>query len=326
MLPSPTRSLAFLLVLTALAAGCTSQPAEPLRVGLNPWPGYDFLYLAQQKGFIAEEGGQVEIVGFTSVGDSRRAFERGQVDAFGGTTVELLRARANARNQPRAFAVTNWSEGADQILARPGIETMADLAGKRVAVEPASVDLLVLAVALDRSGLAPEAVERVTMAQAEMADAMAEGKVQAAVSYPPASVRIRNRSEARPVFDTAQTPRAVLDLFIGSETALRQRPEDFTALVHAFDRAVRYAEAHPAESRRIMARREGIQPEALRRALSRIRVMDLADQRDMWGPEGEVRSAVARTALALHRAGHIDEPGDTDALVTTSVVERASSP
>jgi NitT/TauT family transport system substrate-binding protein len=324
----PSRLVAFpalVLLAAALTTACTPRPSEPLRIGLNPWPGYDFLYLAQRKGFIAAEGGRVEIVGFTSVGDSRRAFERGQLDAFGGTSVELLLARAHSDRKPRAFAVTNWSEGADQILARPDIENVAGLAGKRVAVEPASVDLLVLDIALDRADLAQDAVKRVTMGQAEMADAMTAGEVQAAVSYPPASVHIRNRSGARAVFDTAQAPRTVLDLFIGGEAALRQRPEDFAALVRAFDRAVRYAEAHPLESHRIMARREGIRPAELRRALSRIRVMGLAEQRGMWGAEGQVVSTVARTARALHAAGHIPEPGEAGTLVHPSVVERAAS-
>lgn len=323
--PRPLTFPALLLLVAALAAACTPRPGDPLRVGINPWPGYDFLYLAQRKGFIADEGGRVEIVGFTSVGDSRRAFERGQVDAFGGTAVELLLARANSDRRPRAFAVTNWSEGADQILARPGIDTVAELAGKRVAVEPASVDLLVLDVALERADLPPDAVERVTMGQAEMVDAMAAGEVQAAVSYPPASVHIRNRSGARAVFDTAEAPRAVLDLFIGAEAALRQRPEDFAALLRAFDRAVRYAQAHPEESHRIMARREGIRPAELRRALSRIRVMGLADQRPMWRTEGQVVRTVARTARALHAAGDIPEPGEAGSLVTPSVMERAAS-
>jgi NitT/TauT family transport system substrate-binding protein len=318
----PLRRLALLALALLAASGCVQAPDEPLRVGINPWPGYDFLYLAQQKGFLAEEGVDVEIVAFTSVGDSRRAFERGQLDAFGGTTVELLQARTNSDRRPQAFCVTNWSEGADQLLARPEIGSVPDLAGKRVAVEPASVDLLVLNLALEQAGLAPDAVQRVGLGQAEMAEAMAAGEVQAAVTYPPASVHIRNESGARALFDTADAPRAVLDLFIGAQDALRQRPADFAALVRAFDRAVHYAEKHPEESHRIMANREGITPEELRRSLARIRVMDLAAQRDMW-PE-EVAAAVEMTARTLSDAGQMAAAPEAARLIDPTPVQRAA--
>jgi NitT/TauT family transport system substrate-binding protein len=318
---------AIALLLTAiLLGGCSPRPAEPLRIGLNPWPGYDFLYLAERKGFIAEEGGRVEIVEFTSLGDSRRAFERGQLDAFGGTTVELLLARANSDREPRAFYVTNWSEGADQILARRGIDSIAGLRGKRVAVEPASLNLLVLDVALERAGLPYDAVNRVTMAQTEMPAAMAEGEVDAAVTYPPVSVRIRRESGARAVFDTSQAPRTVLDLFIAAKPALRQRPDDFRALVRAFDRAVAYARAHPTESRRIMARREGIPPEELTATLDRIRIMGLAEQEALWTPDGAVITTLGRTSRALQAAGHIDSAGEAQALAHPEVVQGAARP
>jgi len=135
-------------------------------------------------------------------------------------------------------------------------------------------------------------------------------------------VQIRNESGARALFDTADAPRAVLDLFIGAQATLQQRPADFAALVRAFNRAVHYAEQHPDESHRIMANREGITPDELRRALARIRVMDLAAQRDMW--PGEVASAVELTVRTLREAGQMASAPATASLIEPTPVQRAA--
>ena len=306
--------------------GCLDQPQDPLRIGLNPWPGYDFLYLAAEKGWIAEAGGDVTIVGLTSLGDSRRAFERGQVDAFGGTPVELMLAREHSNRRPRAFYVTNWSAGADQLLAPSTVDTMEDLRGKRVGVEPASLDLLVLATALDQAGMALDAVERVGKPQTELPGALEADRIDAAVSYPPVSRTLKDRFGLKPVFDTAEAPRAVLDFLIADARALRERPADFAAVVQAFHRAVQFAAANPSEAHRIIGRREGLSPGEVADALDQIRVLDLADQDELWTSEGPVARALGRTAAILHEAKHLPQETEPGGLTDASVVRRTEAP
>ncbi|HKJ71602.1 MAG TPA: ABC transporter substrate-binding protein [Gammaproteobacteria bacterium] len=323
--PGPWLAVVIVAAAGLLLAACPSSPSQPLRIGLNPWPGYDFLYLAAEKGWIAEAGGHVEIVELTSLGDSRRAFERGQVDAFGGTPVELLLSRQGSDRRPRAFYVTDWSEGADQVLARPPASAMADLRGKRVGVEPASLDLLVLATALDRAGMGYDAVQRVAVSQAKLPGAIASGRIDAAVSYPPVAQTLRERFGMRPVFDTADAPRAVLDLFIADAGALKRRPEDFTAVVRAFHRAVRFARRHPHEAYRLMGRREGLSAEQVRSTLAGMHVLDLPAQGDLWRADGAVDRTLRRTGRILRDAGHLSASPAVADLIDPTVVQNAGS-
>lgn len=315
--------LAILAGLVALS-GCLSQPEDPLRIGLSPWPGYDILYLAAEKGWIREAGGNVEIVALTSNGDSRRAFERGQVDAFGGTTVELLLARRHANREARAFYATNWSEGADQIVASPPLESMADLRGKRIGVEPASLNLLVLATALDRAGIPYDAVERVALPQADLPDAVESGRIDAAVSYPPVCQTLKDRFGMRTVFDTGEAPRTVLDLLIADAGTMKRRPEDFAAIVRAFHRAARFAAENPREAHRILGRREGLEPDQVGEILQDIRVLDLTDQAVLWQPDGEGVQALERTADILHTAGHLPQRPAVGHLMEPSAIRAAA--
>ena len=74
----------------SLGVGCSPEKPTTLRVGINPWPGYEFLYLAQEKGFYRDAGLDVRLVEFSSLADTRRAYERGQINAIGTTVIEVL--------------------------------------------------------------------------------------------------------------------------------------------------------------------------------------------------------------------------------------------
>ena len=70
-----------LLAITLFSSGCRKE-LPVIRVGMNLWPGYEFLYLAKEKGYFLEEGINLQLYDFVSLSDSRRAFERGQIDVL----------------------------------------------------------------------------------------------------------------------------------------------------------------------------------------------------------------------------------------------------
>src|SRR5205809_6791729 len=126
------------VVCAAWLAGCGGHEL-PLRIGINAWPANELLFLAQEKGFFTAQGVDVRLIEYSSLGDVRRAFDRGQIDGMTGTLVELLQSRDATRRAPHAFMVTDLSNGSAMILARASIAPISGLARQRVAVEPEPV-------------------------------------------------------------------------------------------------------------------------------------------------------------------------------------------
>ncbi len=120
------------ILLAILLSGCAPKPE--IRIGLNGWPGYDLLHLASRLGYFEAEGVEVRIVDFTSLADSRRAYERGQVDAIGTTPLETIIAHGNSPEPLQIIQIIDFSDGADVILARSGITSVADRRGRTVGV------------------------------------------------------------------------------------------------------------------------------------------------------------------------------------------------
>ena len=299
-----------LAVLTAAgiwkAIQLRSPAPAPLRVALNPWPGYEFATLALVKGFFHQEGVEVKLLELSSLGDCRRSFERGQADGFFGTLIEVLQSDAQVQRRAEVVCVVDYSDGADCILARDPIRSVTQLRGKRVAVENSTLNVLVLARALELSGLTWSDVTVVHMAAVQMPAAFAAGKVDAVVTYPPMSIDITGQGNVTQVFSSAQIPREIVDVLAFDPQVLKERKADVDAFVRAFFKAQDYAAVHKSESYAIMAARERITPEEFEAALSSgIRLIGRDRQHEFMGPGGSLEATFKATRRILEAAGQL---------------------
>ncbi len=308
-LPVSILRLHLLLAAIALAfvsAGCSPSSSTPVRIGINAWPGYEFLYLAQEKGFYKQEGVAVRLVEFSSLSDARRAYERGQIDGFGTTVIEVLQAREYSTRSPQIVQVIDYSNGADMILARPGTTSMAGLRGKRIGVELGSLGVCVLLRALEKAGMALPDVQAVSMDQASMESAFTKGEIDAVVTYPPTTVKLLRDASAQRVFTTAEIPGEVVDVIAIEAQVCRERSKAVQAVLRAYHRALAYAQTNPADAHAIMARREGISVEEFRETLTDgVKLVSAADQQDYLKPGGRLWRVIAASDRALRHAGQI---------------------
>ena len=289
-----------LLCACVLLSACEPRQKPAVRIGLNHWPGYEYLFLAEHLGYFREEGVNVRLVEFVSLGDSRRAFERGQIDAWGATTTEMLLSRGYSRRQAQAFYVTNVSNGADVILARKGINNTRQLKGARVGLEPATVAAVLLDGALRAAGLAIGDVKVVHLAVEQYEDAIRRGKVDAVCAYPPFSSHIVRSGIAKRIFDSSDIPNTIVDVLAADAASLAERPADYAAIVRAHDRALQFSRTHEEESLRVLARYAGLEVAEYRKALAGIEMLGLGDQDRYLTAAGRLAPAFALTYTSLH--------------------------
>src|SRR5437870_10578595 len=222
-----SRPVVSAILCAAWLAGCAAHEL-PLRIGINAWPANEFLFLAQEKGCFAAQGVDVRLIEYSSLGDVRRAFDRGQIDGMSGTLVELLQSRDATRRAPRAFMVTDLSNGSDMILARGSVAAVSGMAGKRVAAEPESLGMFMLARALAREGMPFSAVAVVATDQTDMAKNLDSGWVDAAVTYPPVLFEIMQIPGTRTIFSSADIHGEVVDVVALAGDVLERRRDDAT--------------------------------------------------------------------------------------------------
>ncbi len=280
----------------------------PIRIGINPWMGYEFLYLAEQKGFLAEEGLNIRLLQYSSLEDVRAAFERGHVDGITSTVAEVIQANSLGKRKAQAVLVADFSNGADVILAKKSYASIAQLKGKKIAAEKASLGMFMLARALEKSGMTLDDVHALAYDQPSMQRALAEGKIDAAVTYPPFSLDMLKQGGVHKIFDSTALPGEILDTISLDSELLKRKPEVAAAVIRAWGKAIAYAKAHPDEANAIMAGRENISAEEFAAGLKEIHVVSVEEQAELMKPGGKLEQAIVMMSKILHRSGELKEP------------------
>ena len=304
-------------VLAALTvAGCGGSDPGPLRVGVSSFPPYELMVLARESGYFKEAGVDVRLVEFDDLSDAQRAYEQGKLDGLATTLVEVLVTRNSTARDLRVLRVISASEGADVILAGADVRRVADLRGRKVAIEIGSLSHFMLARALERAGMLLTDVTVVSTAQDAMETALVRGEVSAIVTYPPNATRMRADPRWHVLFSSLEIPDEVVDVYAFDQRALLRRGRDLQAFFSAVDRAFQRLGADRLGSCRIMAPRAHIGAEAFCQALSDgIRLVPPAEQARYLGPAMALRTSVDSVARALARNRLIQvRPGLTDCL------------
>ncbi|WP_126446583.1 ABC transporter substrate-binding protein [Sulfuricystis multivorans] len=211
------RRLVTLLGFAALLLGCAPEP-QSLLLTVNPWLGYDPFVLARERGLLDP---RLRIVEVMSNSDSRRALANGLIEATALTLDEALRA-ADAGIPIRIVAVLDVSEGADALLARPDIERLDQLEGKRIGVESGAVGSLMLDRLLTTAGLQRDAVQIVAVEASQHAALLQSGRVDAVITFEPMRTQLERRGY-RVLFDSRALPGEIIDVLVarpGVDTAL----------------------------------------------------------------------------------------------------------
>lgn len=210
-----------------LLSACQNEHRPALRIATNPWPGYEFLHLAQMLGYYEEYGVQVKLLELASLNDARVSFERGQADGFTGTLIEVLMARQFSSRQPRIVLVTDYSNGGDLLIAKASIADLDGLREKRVGVEPGTLNLYLLQRALETQGMKLSDVQLVGMNQEAMAPAMAADELDAAVTYPPSRSACSKAPATTPCSPAGKFPKKCSMYWCSTRARLSSAPTTF---------------------------------------------------------------------------------------------------
>jgi NitT/TauT family transport system substrate-binding protein len=302
---------------------CVSQPKEPLRLGVNAWPPFELLYLAQERGFFKDEGVEVDLCDFSSYTGILRAYHKGNIDGFLATLNEVM-ISDNFQDIPAVVLVADYSFGADALIARDGIAGPAALRGRTIAFEESALGSYMLERVLDSGGLRADQVKVLNKLPEEGSQAFRRGEVDALITYQPDLGKLLREKGAHVVFSSHEIPGEIVDVMALRENALSERAPEVRRLVKAWFRALGYLEEHPDEAAATMAKRQGVSIEEFLQGLKGAHIPDLAENRALFGTAqepGPLHRSVSRLASFLIRHGLAKSTFSAGDLFHTEIVE-----
>lgn len=291
--------VAKLLIPLAAVAALTAQAAQPLKIGYSDWPGWVAWQVAIDKGWFKEAGVPVQFEWFDYTA-SMDAFSAGKIDAVTMTNGDaLVTGAAGARSV--MILINDYSNGNDMIIGKPGVRSLKDLKGKKVAVEMGFVEHLLLLNGLKKAGMKESDVTLVNAKTNEMPQMLASGEVAAVGAWQPISGQaLKSVPGARPIYTSADEPGLIYDVLAVNPASAKQRRADWMKVVKVWDRVVKYINDPKTQpdAVKIMAARVGVSPETYLPLLKGTKLLSLDEAKKIYVKGDGFKTLYGSTKIA----------------------------
>ncbi|WP_377239669.1 ABC transporter substrate-binding protein [Rheinheimera tilapiae] len=195
-------------------AACQPRPDPTLRIGTNLWPGYEPLYVARDQRVF--QSLDVQLIEYRAAGQVLNGLRKGTINMAALTLDEAVRISASGI-PIEVIWLFNISDGADQLLARPGISQISELSGKRIGIESNALGAYLWQRFLSLNHLNAADYELVGLDLAAHAQALTNGEVDAVMTFEPEKSKLL-RLGAKALFTSKEVPGEVLDVLIVRKT------------------------------------------------------------------------------------------------------------
>ncbi len=248
------RSSSFALALAALAwLAPIAAAAESLRIAASRAPVSLPLYVAQRRGFFADE--HLEVVITDCIGGTRclRQVLDGKADI--ATTSEMLVVlQAFARADVAILATMAHATDNLKLIARKasGVTRSEQLAGRKLGVIAGTAAQYLLETHLLNVGVDPHGVTLVPMQAEETVAALASGRIDAVAVWEPFGYAALYGVDAVGVRLPLSGGYIETYDLVGRRTLFAARDDALVRLLRAVDRAEGFIQAHPGEAQAIL--------------------------------------------------------------------------
>jgi ABC-type nitrate/sulfonate/bicarbonate transport system substrate-binding protein len=186
--------------------------------------------------YLKEQAGvEAEVVVFPNITQRMQAVASGDVQiGYGGINASIALA---GRGEP-LILLSNSTDGGWRLLGGDKVKTIADLKGKKCAVQPASTSHLSLQWRLHKEGIADD-VELVFMNNNDMPVAMQRGDIDAQMIFEPYCAFSLINGWGKPIWDPYDTPMGKTNVgVIASPSFVEKNPNLTKAIITAHKAAV----------------------------------------------------------------------------------------
>lgn len=270
------------------------------------------MWLAQERGYFADEGLEVEPIQFESGISLSQALAGGSVDLAG---MGAVISNFPAQGQGTAVLANNIEADTAQIWVDPeaGIESVADLAGREVATTQGTTAHVLLQVAMGDAGMHANDVELVNSEMPTAVNAFISGSVPALVTWSPFNAQIEeNRPDAELLTTAAEyfPEAAILGGWVATNDIMEDNPEAVDAFTRAWLKANEDITADPEgamETVHQVGYGENLEAEDVQRMYGEIRWYSNDEWADLYR-EGDVAEWLGQVNEVFVQIGAFDEP------------------
>ncbi len=300
-----------------LAAGSAAADTA-VSIGMSGWTGFAPLTLAKEAGIFKKNGLDVNIVKVPQA-SRHLALASGDIQCA-ATTVETWIVWNAAGVATTQIFQLDMSHGADGMVVRPDIESIADLKGKSIAASaPGTSPYFYLGWILSKNGMTLDDVKVVNMEPGPAAQAFLAGQNDAAMTYEPYLSSVRAEPDKGKIIATTLDYPAVMDTFGCTPAFLKENPEAAQALANSYFEALEMIASDKDKSYEIMGADVKQSGEDFGKSAANLEWQDKAANQKFF--ESTFKTFSEEAADLLLTMGVIKEKPDLSNLADTSYIK-----
>lgn len=275
----------------------SNRSDDVIKIGVVTWGGYaagqyfnEGFRANKNSRFYKDYGFQVEFKVLDDFVPSREAWKRGDVDLL-WATIDAFPTEAGALKeyQPEVVFQADWSRGGDAIVVQRGINSVADLRGKKIAVAELTPSHSFLLWLLEAGGLKPSDVKLSFFGSAiDAADAFKNQQVEAAVVWSPDDAACLDAvAGSRVLQSTKSASHIIADVFFAKKDYIDKNRKQLQQLYEGWMKGaaeINGSEANKRKAAKILAENfEGVDEEWAVGAINNVRLCTHGDNENFFG-------------------------------------------
>jgi NitT/TauT family transport system substrate-binding protein len=296
----------------------TASPVagQQVRLGFSAWPGWFPWQVAQEGSVFQKAKLPVDLKWFDGYTESISALTGGQIDANSQTLGDTL-SSATGGADAVIVLVNDNSTGNDKVIVRQGINSIADLKGKKVAAEEGTVDHFLLLQGLKKAGLSPKDIKFVPLETGKAATAFVGGQVDAVAVFAPFTTQALKLKGSKELFSSKAFPGAISDHLVFNRKFVDANPEKVQAMVDSWFATLDYIKANPDKANAVMAKRAGVSVDEYKQYADGTKIFTVDENLKAFKPSNDMTSlpfAAKEMGKFLVEAGLTKTAPDTSKL------------
>lgn len=300
------------------AAAIPTPEAGTFKMGTEPWLGYGPWWIAKEKDFFGKNGVTATVTSFDKDDQINAALVSGQIDGANIATHTALRLISSG-TPITIVLLLDQSNSADAILAGAGINSVADLKGKKVAYEEGTTSDILLRYALSQNNMTINDIVKVPMGADLAGGAVINKKVDAAVTYEPyLTAAMQQDSSFKLIYKAEALPGLIGDVFVVRNDYLAAHPGQVYGLLKAWGGAVDYYRSNTADGQAIITKAVGADAGSLKTAFDGVQLYSLVEAKGLM--TGDYLKTLALVKKVATDAGIITSPVDETKVMDTSYI------
>ncbi len=298
-----------------------TSETQPLKIGINVWPGYAHAFIAQEKGFFEKHGVVVDLILKPEISEINQLYNKNELDGLFNVFTDIIMLNANGI-PTRVVYIADYSDTGDVIIGRSEFNSVQDLKNKTVSFEGiGTFSQMLVSSLLQKSGIQEGEFKTVNLPAHDVLDALESGMIDAGHTWEPTISQLVAKGY-KILGKAGDIPGIIADILAFHADVIKNRPQEVQAVVNAILEAEEFLISNPDEALTIMAKAQGMSKAEMQAGIAGVHFLNQQENKAAMQPgQGTLFKSGQQTADFYLKNGQLFQNPDFNTIIDSQFVQ-----